>query len=185
MTVSLSKLSARQGATTVTCSTEFEWMNNAKAQEPCLVASWSVEPCRSHSWRILPITPNGPYPARYTGPQSDSDLYNCQCNTVHYSLIAALSQVACSFTQFLVHCPASSIRGPVYPVSIPPETDFPAWAYLSLLDDQWDAKAARSLVLQNQASPDTPSSAASSSSTVDRKTVLSSFASSTSSTSVI
>ncbi|KAI0717147.1 hypothetical protein C8Q76DRAFT_726739 [Earliella scabrosa] len=168
---------AREAASAVTCLSDFDWMKNAKNQDPCLVASWSVEPCRQNSWAILPLTPDGPYQNFYMGPVPDSDLVECQCNTVHYSIIAACAfcqgytnnQGIVNFSEFLDNCPNSSIRGSVYPMTIPLETDFPAWAYLNLLNDQWDDKSAHSLALQSvgagSPSSDAPSSTSTSSST--------------------
>ena len=76
-------------------------MNNAKNQTPCLIASWSVVPCQENcelptlfmftrklrcftAW-IIPAISSAPY----TGPRPGSALFQCQCNTVHYSLVAA------------------------------------------------------------------------------------------------
>ena len=76
-------------------------MNNVKNQSPCLIASWSVVPCQENcelpmlfmftrklrrftAWIIAAISS-----APYLGPLPGSALFQCQCNTVHYSLIAA------------------------------------------------------------------------------------------------
>ncbi|KAI0717159.1 hypothetical protein C8Q76DRAFT_726799 [Earliella scabrosa] len=149
------ELRPRQGATSVICLHDFDWMRNSMYQSPCLVASWSTVPCLpSGSWDIVPITSVGLYGGPWPGW---GDLFNCQCNTVHYSLAAACA--ACqgyggssgivNFTVFTKDCPPESLKGSTFPRDIPIESTFPAWAYLDLLDDRWDEKRASALALQN------------------------------------
>ncbi|KAI0717150.1 hypothetical protein C8Q76DRAFT_425546 [Earliella scabrosa] len=147
-------LHSRQAASTVTCLPEFDWMINSKGQNPCLVASWGVVPCVPNGWIIQPLSS----PAdRYGGPGPGSRLWNCRCNTVHYSLIAACATCqgypspdgVSNFTGYARTCPPNILQGAVYPQDIPPETAIPAWAYLDLVDDRWDEVAASALAVQN------------------------------------
>ncbi|KAI0717152.1 hypothetical protein C8Q76DRAFT_425879 [Earliella scabrosa] len=140
MATSMRQLHSRQAATNAQCLSQYDWMNNAKNQTPCLIASWSVVPCQENSWIIPPLsTAPGGLPF-YLGPRRQSALFQCQCNTVHYSLIAACG--ACqgfhgaegieNWSSFIVNCPSNTIQGAVYPLDVPPETAFPPWAYLDL-----------------------------------------------------
>ncbi|KAI0717161.1 hypothetical protein C8Q76DRAFT_795363 [Earliella scabrosa] len=145
---------ARQAATTATCLPEFDWMTNSKNQSPCLVTSWTVVPCQANGWIIGPPEPVG---MPYLGPTPWSDLFACQCNTVHYSMVAACafcqglagSKGIVNFTEFKENCPSENIYGADFPEPIPPETAIPAWAYLDLRDDRWDNVAAFNLAAQN------------------------------------
>ncbi|KAI0717153.1 hypothetical protein C8Q76DRAFT_425626 [Earliella scabrosa] len=141
-----------EAATTVRCLSQYDWMNNVKNQSPCLIASWSVVPCKENSW-IIPAISSAPY----TGPLPGSALFQCQCNTVHYSLVAACGacqgfhgdEGAVNWTSFRVNCPPDTIQGAMYSLDVPPETAFPPWAYLDLKDDQWDETAASARALQD------------------------------------
>ncbi|KAI0687604.1 hypothetical protein C8Q76DRAFT_266734 [Earliella scabrosa] len=162
------QLHARQGATRATCLPGSEWMNNREhGQSPCLVASWAVVPCRgsnaANPWVIDPMHP-------YLGPTPTSDLFRCRCNTVFYSLLAACG--ACqgyhgidgieNFTVHMADCPPGYIVHRQYPQDIPPEVTIPDWAYLDVVNDQWNEAAASALALQDPESATSKSASASS-----------------------
>ncbi|KAI0717149.1 hypothetical protein C8Q76DRAFT_726742 [Earliella scabrosa] len=154
LTSSGPSLRSRQAASTVTCLSEFDWMNNSKGQNPCLVASWAVVPCFPNGYIVPPLTSQAD---RYGGPTPGSKLWECRCNTVHYSLIAACATCqgypspdgVANFTQYAITCPPTILKGAVYPKDIPPETAIPAWAYVDLVGDRWDEAAASALAVQD------------------------------------
>ncbi|KAI0717163.1 hypothetical protein C8Q76DRAFT_426367 [Earliella scabrosa] len=165
MTLPPTRLHPRQGATTVRCLPGSEWMRNSKDQTPCLVASWAIVPCRGTNgepWVIGPIHPGGPF----LGPSPTSDLFQCRCNTVFYSLLAACG--ACqgyhgqdgiqNLTVHMSPCPPGLLVHREYPQEIRPETAIPAWAYLDIVNDQWDEQGAIALALQGKCSGQHPCS---------------------------
>lgn len=44
---------ATQPVVNANCGSQFSWMNNAKAQSPCVVAAWVEESCSSTSMFVL------------------------------------------------------------------------------------------------------------------------------------
>ncbi|TBU46691.1 hypothetical protein BD309DRAFT_587155 [Dichomitus squalens] len=71
-------------STNATCSDDYDWMRNSKAQSPCLITAWLQYPC--YGPFQVPGLPSGPY--SYSGPLNGS-AYPCACNTVLYSMWAA------------------------------------------------------------------------------------------------
>ncbi|KAI0716780.1 hypothetical protein C8Q76DRAFT_417415 [Earliella scabrosa] len=148
LAISVWSVRAQEGTTNATCFEEFNWMRNSKGQSPCLITAWMSVPCHPNpGWFVSgPLTPG----TFYLGPPAGSDVFECQCNTVLYSVYAACAFCQrhtdnlgiANFTLFTENCPAESIRGAVYPENIPDETAIPSWAYLDLLGDRWNEPAA-------------------------------------------
>ncbi|PIL23238.1 hypothetical protein GSI_14548 [Ganoderma sinense ZZ0214-1] len=128
--------------TSVSCSSTYDWMHNSKGQSPCLTAAWLQYPC---------IGNNKVGPASYPGPSNETALL-CECNTVFYMTLAAcavcqgagLGGIAL-WSSFSQHCPNLNVTIQQYPQIIPNATSIPVWAYIPLLNDTFNLKAAQYL----------------------------------------
>ncbi|KAG1743025.1 hypothetical protein EDB19DRAFT_1699265 [Suillus lakei] len=114
----------------ITCLDAFDWMNNAHAQDPCLVAAYLGSPCNAGNFEIDPI----PVGAQYVGP-SLNGANPCQCNTITYSLTSACGVcqggTAVSWSSWKFNCSTSFIQ--LYPETIPTGTSIQNWAYLDVV----------------------------------------------------
>ncbi|KAI0760421.1 hypothetical protein C8Q74DRAFT_227433 [Fomes fomentarius] len=121
-------------------------MNNSMNQNPCLVKAWLMTPCHIHEWKVSALNREN---ALYSGPAADrTDLAECDCNTVTYSLLAACAYCQgrtdntgiVSWRVFTENC--ERVIFGKYPQSIPSDTVIPDWAHNPLQDGRWDANAA-------------------------------------------
>jgi len=118
-------------------------------QSPCTVFAYLQGQCTSGVSHVPPLLP-GQY---YTGPNATQSDNQCLCNSVVYSLISACASCQqgsyLPWSKWTIVCKAVYLN--VLPISIPPETDVPRWAYT--LDpetsDSFNVTAARNLATSN------------------------------------
>ncbi|KAI6118853.1 hypothetical protein EV401DRAFT_1965650 [Pisolithus croceorrhizus] len=98
--------------TTVACPSQYNWMENSKGQNPCLVAAYVQGVCSGGLLMRCNLTPTTlvPTPTRQMP---------CECNTVTYSLI--ITYIAWSSWSY--NCSTDTQR------TFPPGTAVPHWAY--------------------------------------------------------
>ncbi|OAX34684.1 hypothetical protein K503DRAFT_774301 [Rhizopogon vinicolor AM-OR11-026] len=132
---------AQAGATSVTCLSSFDWMNNSLGQNPCLVGSYLVSECLNQTLGIGPFIGSP-----YTGPTLDT-ANDCLCSTVTYSMFAACgtcqNTTVESWSVWSFNCSTSLKHYSVYPLNIPNGTAVPQWAYLDVTNDMFNATAAQ------------------------------------------
>lgn len=114
--------------TDVTC-TSLQWTFNSLGQSPCLIAAYLEQPCLSSGEANVPtIAPDQPYSPSST-PTS------CDCSTVTYSLLSACASCqggpVGNWSTFSQKC-SQQASDRQYPLSIPPNTAVPAWAFQSI-----------------------------------------------------
>ncbi|KAF8339328.1 hypothetical protein F5887DRAFT_919755 [Amanita rubescens] len=100
------------------------------------------------------VPTSGNFPAVYPGPISAGIAYggpsngtsNCTCNTVTYSVLCACGYCqdggCVSWSDFTQNCSQTFLKK--YPETIPNEINVPHWAYLDILDDNFNVTAAAS-----------------------------------------
>ncbi|KAL4067924.1 hypothetical protein V8B97DRAFT_2021726 [Scleroderma yunnanense] len=117
-------VSAQQ--TTAVCLSQYNWMDNSKTQNPCLIAAYVQGVCSSGQFTVDPLDPN----THYVGPYVD-EANPCECNTITYNLIAACSicqnRTYIAWSSWSTNC--TTIYPNVYPENIPSGTAVPNWAY--------------------------------------------------------
>ncbi|KZP19529.1 hypothetical protein FIBSPDRAFT_563199 [Athelia psychrophila] len=133
--------------TNITCLPEYAWMNNGLGQNPCDIATAAQNACGGGDWNTGPLPP----PAEaagyfYPGPNSYSRS-TCMCSTVLYSLFSACgvcqNGTYTTWTGWISNCSTVVISIRSFPAPIPSNTSFPAWAYLSVTDNNnFDVQAA-------------------------------------------
>lgn len=123
--LSIRPLRATAQQTTASCLSQFNWMDNSKNQNPCLVAAYVQGECSGGQFTVDQLDPN----THYVGPYVD-EANPCECSTVTYSLISACSicqnRTYIAWSSWSTNC---STVYPGYPESIPTGTAIPQWAY--------------------------------------------------------
>lgn len=111
--------------TNVVCQAQFDWMDNSRHQNPCLVAAYVQSVCSNGQWTVLSLSPG----THYAGPYADQ-ANACECNSVTYNLVAACSicqnATWISWSSWTFNCSAIAFG---YPEDIPSGTAIPNWAY--------------------------------------------------------
>ncbi|KAI6109518.1 hypothetical protein EDD16DRAFT_673721 [Pisolithus croceorrhizus] len=123
--LSIYPLRATAQQTTVVCPSQYNWMDNSKSQNPCLVAAYVQGVCSGGQFSVDALQPN----THYVGPYTDQ-ANACECNTVTYSLISACS--ICQNSTYIAWSSWSYNCSTVYsgyPENIPTGTAVPQWAY--------------------------------------------------------
>ncbi|EGN95741.1 hypothetical protein SERLA73DRAFT_186929 [Serpula lacrymans var. lacrymans S7.3] len=135
----------------VVCIPSFDWASNSRGQNPCLVAAYLQAACNDGQFTVNAL-PNGTH---YIGPDP-TDVNQCQCSTVTYSMLSACG--ACqnstwiSWSSWSTNC--TTIFPQSFPTDIPSGTAVPNWAYLNVMaSDDFNVTAAK-------ADGDTPESTA-------------------------
>ncbi|KAI6131916.1 hypothetical protein EV401DRAFT_326465 [Pisolithus croceorrhizus] len=72
--------------TSAVCLSQYDWMDNSKNQNPCLVAAYVQGVCWDGQFTVDALAPG----THYIGPYGDN-ANACTCNTVTYSLLRACS----------------------------------------------------------------------------------------------
>jgi hypothetical protein len=115
----------------VTCLPVFSWMNNARGQNPCLVAAYLQGACTGGGFSVNQL-PVGTY---YGGPNLD-EVNGCQCSTVTYSMVSACgvcqNRSIEAWSMWNTNCTVNTSID-IYPETIPSGTSVPAWAYLDVV----------------------------------------------------
>ncbi|KAG6333493.1 hypothetical protein ID866_5596 [Astraeus odoratus] len=118
------RVTAQQSNTT--CLSQYNWMDNSKGQNPCLVAAYVQGVCDGGQFTVDPLDPN----THYVGPYAD-EANDCECNTITYSLISACSicqnRTYIAWSSWSFNC--STVYPSIYPEDIPSGTAVPNWAY--------------------------------------------------------
>ncbi|KIK92404.1 hypothetical protein PAXRUDRAFT_147406, partial [Paxillus rubicundulus Ve08.2h10] len=68
----------------VVCLSSFNWMDNSKGQNPCLITAYLQGACNSGQFEVDSL-PSGSF---YVGPTADEQ-NACQCSTLTYTTISA------------------------------------------------------------------------------------------------
>ncbi|KAI1784553.1 hypothetical protein LXA43DRAFT_1101280 [Ganoderma leucocontextum] len=121
--------------TSVSCSSTYDWMRNSKSQSPCLIAAWLQYSCVG-AYEVGP-------PIYYLGPTNGTA-----------QPWAGLGGIP-PWPSFSQHCP--SVAAQQYPEAIPNGTLIPSWAYLPLLNNTFDVKAAQYIASLDGPATDTTS----------------------------
>ncbi|OAX38931.1 hypothetical protein K503DRAFT_865799 [Rhizopogon vinicolor AM-OR11-026] len=127
----LAPLGALAQTADISClSPTFDWMNNTKNQNPCLVAAYLQGVCYDGEYTLNPL----PVDTHYIGPYAD-EANSCECNTVTYSLVSACgdcqNRTYEAWSSWSFNC--STIYNSTYPMDIPTGTTVPHWAYLDVV----------------------------------------------------
>ncbi|KZP19552.1 hypothetical protein FIBSPDRAFT_862691 [Athelia psychrophila] len=111
------------------CLPKYSWMNNTLGQNPCAVALYAQDVCGG-DWSIDSLAGPGYY---YPGPSASSQSM-CMCSTVAFSLFQACgvcqNGTTTTWAEWTSNCSTVALTQG-YPVPIPQNTSFPAWAYLN------------------------------------------------------
>ncbi|GJE94972.1 hypothetical protein PsYK624_111490 [Phanerochaete sordida] len=129
------------------CNSGFDWTFNTRGQSPCTVAAYLDSACQAVPSQayIEPLNPD----SHYTLDKSAAN--NCFCNTVFYSVISACA--LCQGEEYVpwptwnANCSNTSIEQ--FPNPIPLGTAVPAWAYMPLTLDAWNATKAEAFETPN------------------------------------
>ncbi|KAH9941794.1 uncharacterized protein BXZ73DRAFT_98185 [Epithele typhae] len=116
--------------TDVTCLSQFNWMNNAQGQNPCLVTSILRIPCQGDN-ELLSLKEDGTYVGSGTSSK-------CYCSTVLYSTLAACGycqgasdpDAIVKWSTFIQNCSKSDISIQSYTAGQIQGSEAPKWAYL-------------------------------------------------------
>ncbi|KAF9246138.1 hypothetical protein BU15DRAFT_70254 [Melanogaster broomeanus] len=114
----------------VVCLSSFDWMDNSKSQNPCLVAAYLQGACNGGQFSVdaLPVS------THYIGPTA-SEQNGCQCSTVTYATISACgvcqNRTIISWSSWDYNC--TSVYPSIFPMDIPSGTAVPAWAYQDVI----------------------------------------------------
>ncbi|KAH7907957.1 hypothetical protein BJ138DRAFT_1103884 [Hygrophoropsis aurantiaca] len=120
-------------------STGFNWTTNSMNQSPCQVANalFAANPC-NQSGISYPAMTTDTY---YAGPLANQATA-CTCGTVIYSLTSACALCQnggfLGYNAWISSCDANITLYQVWPASIPSDTTIPPWAYLPLVNGQFD-----------------------------------------------
>ncbi|KAF8843546.1 hypothetical protein BDN67DRAFT_1008735, partial [Paxillus ammoniavirescens] len=108
------------------CLTSFNWMDNSKGQNPCLVAAYLQGACNGGQFSVDSL----PVATHYIGPTADEQ-NPCQCSTVTYTTISACgvcqNRTIIGWSSWDFNC--STVYPSIFPMDIPSGTAVPAWAY--------------------------------------------------------
>lgn len=126
-----------------TCLGQFNWMNNSRQQNPCLVAAYLQGACNGGDFTVDALQPS----THYTGP-TQAQANSCQCSSVTYSLISACAicqnRTYIDWSSWDTNC--STVYPKVFPDNIPTGTTVPAWAYLDVTaSDTFNVTAAQGI----------------------------------------
>ncbi|KAF8642872.1 hypothetical protein AX16_009378 [Volvariella volvacea WC 439] len=132
-------LESRSAQTSALCQFDFAWLDNQKAQTPCLVAAYALGACAEGSigsqpllieaWMIEGLLPN----QQYDVPNATT-ANPCYCSWTAYNLLSGCT--ACqgvtpqSWPSFVEYCPPESRSDTFWPPKIPfpPQSAIPYWA---------------------------------------------------------
>jgi len=121
---------AEAQTTSAQCLPQYNWMNNDRNQNPCLVAAYAQGACNGGQFSVASL-PEGTH---YTGPFANQ-VNACECSTVVYSLVSACGlcqgDIFISWSDWSTNC--STVYPSVYPEPISSGTSIPAWAYLDVV----------------------------------------------------
>ncbi|KIM62167.1 hypothetical protein SCLCIDRAFT_120554 [Scleroderma citrinum Foug A] len=149
--LSMRPLWASAQQTTAVCMSQYDWMDNSKSQNPCLVAAYAQGACSGGQFTVDPLDAN----THYVGPYV-SEANPCECNSITYNLIAACSicqnRTYIAWSSWSTNC--TTVYPGVYPENVPSGTAIPHWAYQDVTtSDDFNATLA-------QLTGDTPESTA-------------------------
>ncbi|KAF9218335.1 hypothetical protein BS17DRAFT_87075 [Gyrodon lividus] len=124
----------------VVCLSSYNWMDNSRGQNPCLVAAYLQGACNSGQFTVDTL-PSGTH---YIGPTADEQ-NPCQCSTVTYATISACgvcqNRTIIGWSSWDFNC--STVYPSIFPVDIPSGTAVPAWAYQDVVtSDMFNATLA-------------------------------------------
>ncbi|KIJ16760.1 hypothetical protein PAXINDRAFT_168244 [Paxillus involutus ATCC 200175] len=112
------------------CLSSFNWMDNSKGQNPCLITAYLQGACNGGQFQVDAL-PSGSF---YVGPTA-AEQNPCQCSTVTYATISACAlcqnQTYTSWSSWDFNC--TTVYPLVFPVDIPSGTAIPAWAYQNVV----------------------------------------------------
>ncbi|KAH7929700.1 hypothetical protein BV22DRAFT_1002169 [Leucogyrophana mollusca] len=129
------KCTIAQQTTNVTCLPKYNWMDNSRGQNPCLVAAYLQGTCNGGDFSVNSIPPD----SEYVGPTVK--LANpCQCSTITYSMISACSLCQNNtneiWSTWSFNC-STIYTNCSFPYDIPTGTAVPKWAYLNVLPSDY------------------------------------------------
>lgn len=136
----LLRVTAQQ--TTAVCLSQYNWMDNSKGQNPCLIAAYVQGVCSGGQFTVDALDPG----THYVGPYAD-EANACECGTVTYSLISACSicqnRTYITWSSWAYNC---TLPYTGYSESIPSGTAIPQWAYQNVsLSDDFNATLAQAV----------------------------------------
>ncbi|KAH7903094.1 hypothetical protein BJ138DRAFT_1168573 [Hygrophoropsis aurantiaca] len=154
---------AQNNETAAACitATGYGWANNSIGQDPCTVAHdlFAADPPPCNDFYFPTLSASDSYP-----PPGPTDSNSCLCNTVIFSLASACDLCRgadiVSWSDWIADCPSNETLYQQWPASIAPITEIPPWAYMALVNDNWDgpqAKANASAVAAQRALAASPS----------------------------
>ncbi|KZP19519.1 hypothetical protein FIBSPDRAFT_932816 [Athelia psychrophila] len=164
-----------QSQSTINCLSDYKWMDNSLGQNPCLMANLAWGACGDPTVPAddyldpLASTPAAAAGFYYPGPTKD-EVGTCICNTITYSFFSACSicqnGTSNTWVDYVKNCKNVSIGISTYPLPVPDNTAFPAWAYLNVTGG-FNAAAAQAAIAGPESTPiPTSTSASSSTSTI-------------------
>ncbi|KIJ69050.1 hypothetical protein HYDPIDRAFT_164720 [Hydnomerulius pinastri MD-312] len=113
-------------SSTAVCLSSFNWMDNSKGQNPCLVAAYLQGACNDGQFTVDPL----PVSTHYVGPDADEQ-NGCQCSSVTYSAISACglcqNRTIIGWSSWDLNC--TTVYPSAFPYDIPSGTAVPEWAY--------------------------------------------------------
>jgi len=126
-----------------TCLPAYGWMNNTKAQSPCLVAAYLISVCDVAPFVVQPLPPTFHYNGPFATGQS-----TCGCSSVTYSAFSAcaICQNATETNWSLWSFNCSTVFVGSYPPGVPGGTAVPQWMFQNVTtNDVFDATLAQSV----------------------------------------
>ncbi|KZP19522.1 hypothetical protein FIBSPDRAFT_862666 [Athelia psychrophila] len=132
--------------TNITCLPEYAWMNNGLDQNPCDIATTAQDACGGN-WNINSFPPPAKAAGYYYPGPNDNSRSTCMCSTVLYSLFSACgvcqNGTYTTWTDWISNCSTVALSLGTFPEPIPLGTSIPAWAYLSVTENNnFDVSAA-------------------------------------------
>ncbi|KAF8329849.1 uncharacterized protein EI90DRAFT_1353804 [Cantharellus anzutake] len=121
--------------TNVTCGPDWDWAQNSKGQNPCLVAAYLMEMCY--------------YP---TSPTGDASTQNeCVCSTPVYQLMSACGacqgRLFVGWQEWKFYCPSYGFGAGQFPKAVPVGTAVQYWAQIdpAIWGDNFNADRAKAI----------------------------------------
>ncbi|KAG9318849.1 hypothetical protein JVU11DRAFT_954 [Chiua virens] len=112
--------------TTAVCLSSFNWMDNSKTQNPCLVAAFLQGACNGGEFTVDAL----PLNTHYIGP-SAGESNACQCSSVTYNTISACglcqNRTIIGWSAWNTNC--STVYLGVFTSGVPSGTAVPQWAF--------------------------------------------------------
>ncbi|KAF8137639.1 hypothetical protein EV363DRAFT_1536905 [Boletus edulis] len=109
-----------------TCLPPYYWMNNSKAQSPCVIAAYLMTVCAVTPVVVQQLPPTYHYAGPYAAGQS-----TCACSTVTYSAFSACAicqnATEINWSQWSFNC--STVYPGSFPPGIPSGTPLPQWMF--------------------------------------------------------